>query len=348
MKYPFYLIYLFLAAAMLAGCKEDFDTEAPYKPVTIVYGLLDAADSTHYIRIQKTYSAANASAYIPATNVDSNIDKSIVVLMRELSKSGKTISETTLSLIDFNLEGIQKKPGIFFDDYNYAYKYEKTLDTSNRYRLVIFHPQTGVKDSVETGILYPLYFTLGWHEKGSTLPGSLLMNALLPGQEAMNYAAFGVPAGSNICWCMLDINYTERNTNTGTTEQKSVPYYMPFTNHGYGSAFYWENPASVFYHALGQHIKQAGPEIERRLIDCDLSAYAGTPELNRYANFDKAFQTGLAGTSMGTSYYTNIRSSGTALGVFTSITTKTYLNNSILYSLDSLKKNINTKNLNFK
>lgn len=62
-----------------------------------------------------------------------------------------------------------------------------------------------------------------------------------------------------------------------------------------------------FNYFLGTNIKVAGPEIERRLLYCNLSVYAGGKELTRYIEFLNSSGRGLAGTSMGTSVYSNVR-----------------------------------------
>ena len=48
------LPYFVMAGTML-GCSTDLDILAPYKDVTIVYGLLNMRDSVHYVKINKAF-----------------------------------------------------------------------------------------------------------------------------------------------------------------------------------------------------------------------------------------------------------------------------------------------------
>jgi hypothetical protein len=189
-------LLLFVLAYGLTGCAEDFEMEAPYKPVTVVYGLLNKSEAVNYIRIQRVYAGGAGSAYQGAMVADSNFDKEIVVNIREFDRQNKLVNETILSRVDLNLEGLIKKPGLFFSDYNYAYKYERPLDSTHRYRMVITHKATGIIDSAETGIINPEQFLKTDHIRPSNLPGGLL---LVKPSELINYSAFTKPSGAGIC-----------------------------------------------------------------------------------------------------------------------------------------------------
>src|SRR5690349_20621550 len=49
--YSLFAILLFT----ISSCRQDFDITSKYKEVTIVYALLNAKETTHYVRIQKGY-----------------------------------------------------------------------------------------------------------------------------------------------------------------------------------------------------------------------------------------------------------------------------------------------------
>ena len=49
-------ITIFLTAFLfLASCETDFDINADWKDITVVYGALNQNDSIHYLRIQKAF-----------------------------------------------------------------------------------------------------------------------------------------------------------------------------------------------------------------------------------------------------------------------------------------------------
>jgi len=68
MKRTFLLI---TAAATFAGCSTELDINAPYKDISVVYGLLNMRDSVHLVKINKAY-LGEGDAYTFAQIADSN------------------------------------------------------------------------------------------------------------------------------------------------------------------------------------------------------------------------------------------------------------------------------------
>ena len=50
-----FLSLLFLAALFLQSCSEDLKLAGDFKETAIVYGLLDQADSLHYVKITRAF-----------------------------------------------------------------------------------------------------------------------------------------------------------------------------------------------------------------------------------------------------------------------------------------------------
>src|ERR1700722_992454 len=49
-----FISYCFIILLFIA-CNNKLNIDAPYKDITVVYGLLDQNDSAHYIRINKAF-----------------------------------------------------------------------------------------------------------------------------------------------------------------------------------------------------------------------------------------------------------------------------------------------------
>ncbi|MFN6177814.1 MAG: hypothetical protein ACK46G_09790 [Flavobacteriales bacterium] len=64
-------LLILAAAATMAGCSTDLDINAPYKDVTVVYGLLNMRDSVHYVKINKAF-LGEGNAFTYAAIRDSN------------------------------------------------------------------------------------------------------------------------------------------------------------------------------------------------------------------------------------------------------------------------------------
>jgi len=66
------LLYGICLGFLFMACKPDFDLNAPYKDVTVVYGILNYQDSIHYVKIYKGFqSHKQGGVYIDAQNKDS-------------------------------------------------------------------------------------------------------------------------------------------------------------------------------------------------------------------------------------------------------------------------------------
>src|SRR5687768_1893340 len=110
------LLFIMLAAIFLTqatGCSEDFEVAAPYKDITIVYGLLDVKDTAHYIRIQKAFLDESKSAIGMAKEADSSFYNQLDVKVLELN-SGSLTKLIQLTRVDLADEGYPKDPGSFF------------------------------------------------------------------------------------------------------------------------------------------------------------------------------------------------------------------------------------------
>ena len=49
------LFVLLCVMQLVSSCSKDFKIDAPYKDITIVYGLLNISDTAHYVIIHKAF-----------------------------------------------------------------------------------------------------------------------------------------------------------------------------------------------------------------------------------------------------------------------------------------------------
>ena len=115
------IAFLFAIACVFAGCSTDLDINAPYKNVTVVYGLLDQRDSVQYIKINKAY-LGEGDALVYAQIADSNewADGDITVARVHRVLNGNRIGTP------FNLEPAtftDREPGVFYAPNQKLYKF---------------------------------------------------------------------------------------------------------------------------------------------------------------------------------------------------------------------------------
>jgi len=136
MKNCFFLvfgIFLFLFQA----CKPDFDLNAPYKEVPVVYGIFDIIDSIHYIKIYKGFQS-NGSVFVDAKNPDSIYYKKddITVVLQEY-QDDKWTGRTIPFVITHDFP---RDSGMFYYDKErimYRNEYPEKLSADMEYKLRI-------------------------------------------------------------------------------------------------------------------------------------------------------------------------------------------------------------------
>ena len=100
---------------LFTACKPDFNLNAPYKDVPVVYGILNYQDSINYVKIYKGFQAKDGSAFIDAQNPDSiYYYNDIIVVLEEYDANDK---RTTRPDIPLNFtHDFPRDSGIFYYD----------------------------------------------------------------------------------------------------------------------------------------------------------------------------------------------------------------------------------------
>src|SRR5437868_3293744 len=108
-------IAVLLLFACIFSCKTDFNTVAPYKEITVVYGLLDPAKGAQYIKINKAF-LGEGNALVMAQQMDStNYPPGTLDVKLQQIQSGQEIQ--FVAVLDST-----KEPGIFSNPYQIIYR----------------------------------------------------------------------------------------------------------------------------------------------------------------------------------------------------------------------------------
>ncbi|MCB0793002.1 MAG: DUF4249 family protein [Flavobacteriales bacterium] len=121
-----------LALSLVMGCSTELDVNAPYKNITIVYGLLSTADAgdVHYIKINKAF-LGDGDAYVFAQVPDSNL----YPYDQLHAKMVRLIDNYTVDLDTVHVPN--RDPGTFYGPDQVLYKYSAPLDVNSTYKLII-------------------------------------------------------------------------------------------------------------------------------------------------------------------------------------------------------------------
>lgn len=127
------------ACLILAGCSTDLEVEAPYKDITVVYGLISksandgvTAQTRHYVKINKAFLGegdALVFALIPDSTEYSNTTLPLQDrYVEDLSSGAQYPLMDTL---------MPRNPGIFNSPLHKMYYFDAPLDQDHAYKVVV-------------------------------------------------------------------------------------------------------------------------------------------------------------------------------------------------------------------
>jgi hypothetical protein len=143
-------LFIFLVLLIsIFSCKTDFEINANWKDVTVVYGLLNQNDSIHYIKINKAF-LGNENALIMAQNPDSASYGNNLEVWVEEWKNGSQSNQWYLDTTTI----YNKEAGVFYSPKQVLYKFQAFLYESAEYRLNIKNKITGKTISGKTLLVH--------------------------------------------------------------------------------------------------------------------------------------------------------------------------------------------------
>ena len=147
----FFILLLMAACLVLPSCKSDFDVNAEWKDITVVYGLLSQNDSIHYLKINKAFlGPGNALEY--ATIPDSSsYGNNIEVKIDEYD--GNTFVR---SLICDTTTITDKDSGTFYYPKQVVYTMKADLNQNYLYKLNIHNLKTGKDITSQTQLVHSI------------------------------------------------------------------------------------------------------------------------------------------------------------------------------------------------
>lgn len=132
------LIFLLFIPMVWVSCETDFDLNAEWKDITVVYGILNQNEDIHYIRIQKAF-LGQGNVMQMALEADSNLyPNNLDVVIQEWNNAALV---RTLQLDTVTIEN--KEPGIFFSPNQPMYFTQASLNPNYKYKLLIENRNTG-------------------------------------------------------------------------------------------------------------------------------------------------------------------------------------------------------------
>jgi len=167
MKFKILIALTVFSAVVFNSCKNNLNVQAPYKDITVVYGLLDQNDPIHYIRINKAFEGVG-NAYAMAQQFDS-IYYLPTSLISAVLVDSNTTTNTVVNIPLDTTTGIPLGAGTFSYPKQILYQTNAVLNPADYYNLVITNTKTGKTVRGSTTLLQDVNFTGGINSHSTTL-----------------------------------------------------------------------------------------------------------------------------------------------------------------------------------
>lgn len=335
------IIVIPVAIFFMAGCTPEFDQNAEFKDITVVYGLLNPSEETHYLKIYKGYLTSD-NAIAAAKDLD-NISyyDDIKVFLEEYNEKGKLVKT-----LDFTSTcDVPKDSGIFAYNPQVIYQNKEKLNQNSTYQLHIVNRKTGKHIYAKTPLVQDFKIS-------TQNPYDIAYFLLSKSPSALK---FSVAKNAKAYDITLKFRYIEVDKKSGDTITPNglISWYIKRVpaQQG-GTSIETKCNLNQFYEIVAKHLKK-NPNVIRYIAghECiDIEIAAAEEAFVTYLDINAADANSIV---QNRANYTNIVSDdNSAFGIFSSrnFTKKTYkLQNANDKALeDSLVYGSKTKHLGFK
>ena len=142
----------FLSISLIfSSCSTDFELNAPYETIPVVYGLLDQSKDTQFVKINRSFLGYGNNVDYAAIN-DCTHFENVLAVLEEYNEFGNLIDHDTLK--EFMVGNLQ--PGIFYEDSQKVYYLETDNDSlkeENTYHLKVSVPDKGLDFDAVTDLI---------------------------------------------------------------------------------------------------------------------------------------------------------------------------------------------------
>ena len=298
-------IYLILGvfAVILTSCETDFDVNAEWEEVTVVYGLLNAGigEETQKIRINKAF-LGKMDALQMAQHADSINFENGELAVKVIRVKNNGITDT----IALDEVPTLRNDGVFNDSIIvYTFENNNFLNSNSIYELLIKNNITGNEVSSTTNIISGFNFDMG-----AGFPFGFIETWIPGNPSATKFSSTVVTWGNSTdngvqYQIELIFNYNENDIAKNLIYTSSV---LEETN-------IFEFEGEKFFNFLKNELVK-DPLIERKFLSIDLIMTVGSEDLKTYRIINEE----ITGIVQERPQFTNIDN---GIGLFSSRFTKT-------------------------
>jgi len=306
------LSFITAVAALLtfSSCDTDFTLNGDYERIPVVFGLLDQNESTHYVKITRTF-LGDGNNYDFAQIADSSYFDQVDAQVIELDNGVETRRWQLQDTLIPNKEsgtfyGPEQKVYVFYADdldASMEYKIEADLDEGT---YSIDATTELIENFSLSFLIYSPGFTFSFGSPSSSATGNY--NSFISSYNEGKHAALYNPS--------LNIKYQETYAD-GTTAEFVIPW-----SKGNVEQDKPESPKTAtlnfageeFYKLLESSIAVDANVVKRQIVGLDLVMAIAHTEFAKYMEISQPSSS----ITQATPQYTNINSESGALGLFSS------------------------------
>jgi len=312
------------------GCSTDLDLNADFVETPVLFGLLDIAEDTHFIRINRAFLKEGESALLLARDpAEIYYGPGLQVRIEEYNNDD-LVSTNQLLLVNGDSLGRGKNLGTFAEVPNLLYRYVGTLNPDRTYRIVAEDPALDINISAETAVLDD--FSVIRPTPTPTLSTSLSFASLADYQVRWNNAPGAKVYEMHMRFYIKTVDANDVTLELGDTVYDWEVFNQELVdNPDLATALDFDISRPGFYSFL-RVAANPEPGVIRIVDSVDFQFYAGDQEMYNYILFGSS-QLGITADQISATY-TNVEG---GLGLLASrhlVTTPKYkFNNQTLDSI---------------
>lgn len=138
---------------LLSSCSTEVDLLEDYKPITVVYGLLNSREDTQYIKVNKAFLGEGNALVMAQQRDSSNYQPGeISVILQKINpNTGQVLQTITCDTIS-----LAKEDGVFYSGPQLLYYTTTPVDSTSEYNLIINRSSDAATITSSTPIVKPI------------------------------------------------------------------------------------------------------------------------------------------------------------------------------------------------
>lgn len=303
------LLYCFILLVGLTACDNELDLTSDWQDIPAVWGILNASDSIHYVRVERAYLDPERNALEVAQIADSIYYTDAVSVRLNVRGTGRTFELERVNATDL---GLERQDGIFVTEPNILYRIsneELELEGGEILEFTLERNNGLPAVTAETTVLRPI-------DKGVNQSPAVTVG-FEPGRES-NFT-FRPPSEAKVFEVVFEINLLEWVPgNFDNAEERVIRWVLDgnVVNPNGSSDFQTVGvnvPGGEFFTVLANALDRES-DLRRRVVSLD---YIVTGAGSAFREFSRVRQanTGITGAQE-VPTFTNLSE---GVGIFTSV-----------------------------